>query len=277
MKKMGSTLVALTLVSTTLVAAHTASASSEFVMSGYQQLSSGLGFTEIATEFQVPPAPVTFSSSFAIWPGLQSNSHVIQPVLKYFDSCEGGDNGPCPQWIMQNEVEPGGLFGRSVAVNAGDWILAEVWLDNSNPGSSCNPFSGANCNYLVGWVDLSNSSLTDTGLSQSGKTDFMFTDAPSTAYGLILETGNSVPATYNTCSNFPAQGVLGETEMFQATFSSTGLYTPVASDLVLGIPGLTPGYTDQSLTSGGTVFTKCGFGMGVGTVSTDVGLLEMGI
>ncbi len=276
MKKMGSTLVAMTLASTTLVAAHTASAN-EFVMSGYQQLSGGLGFTEIASEFQVPPAPANFSASFAIWPGLQSNSHVIQPVLKYFDSCEGGDNGPCPSWTMQNEVEPGALFGRSLVVNPGDWILAEVWLDNSNPGSSCNPFSGANCNYLVGWVDLSNSTQTDIGLSQSGKTDFMFTDAPSIAYGLLLETGNSLPNTYNNCSDFPAQGIIGETEMFQATFSSSGLYTPVTSDLVLGIPGLTPGYTDQSLTSGGTVFSTCHFSMGVGTVSTDVGLMEMGL
>jgi hypothetical protein len=248
------------------------------VMGGYQTLPGGASFTEIVTEFQVPNAPAHFSGDFAIWPGLESNSHVIQPVLRYTDQGCGSDVS-CPHWEMQNEVEPGGLFGRALWVSAGDWILAYVYLDNNNPGN-CNILAGTNCPYIVGWEDLSNTSLSDVGLSLGGMTDFTFPDAPYIGWGLVLETGTGRSQTYNDCTDFPQNAIGAQTIMYRFTWG--GLYTAVPTNLSLGYPGVRGlfTFTNQSLTDGGHVIgtggLNCGWTLGVGVQSTNVGSIVMG-
>jgi hypothetical protein len=248
------------------------------VMGGYQILPNGELLTEIVTEFQVPNAPAHFSAPFSMWPALQSNSHIIQPVLRYTD--QGCGEVSCPHWEMQNEVEPGGLFGRNVWVNPQDWILAYVYLDQNNPGANCNIFVGSSCNYLVGWEDLTNTSLSDVGLSQAGMTDFTFPDVPYIGWGLVLETGTGVPQTYNDCTDLPQSAIGAQTAMYQVTWG--GLYTPVPTNLSLGYPGVGGSFTftNQSLTDGGHVVgtggLNCGWTCGVGIQSTNVGKIIMG-
>ncbi len=263
----------------TLVSARGALASN-FVMGGYQANAGGAVLTEIETEFQVPNAPANFSSAFALWTGLTSNSTVIQAVLSYTDE---GCESSCPHWQMQNEVENNGLFGRNIWVSPSDWILAYVYLDSNNT-SGCDILNGAGCNYIVGWVDLSNTSLSDVGLTMNGGTDFTFSDAPNVGWGLVLETGTNGSLTFNNCTDFPQNAIGAETIMY--TWSWTDLYNAVPTNLSLGFPGVpstVTTFTNQSLTDGGHVVNTntgnrndCDWTCGVSAQSTNVGEITMG-
>jgi hypothetical protein len=266
----------------TLVSARGALAA--YVMGGFQQNSGGAVLTEIVTEFQVPNAPVHYSSDFSLWTGLTSNTTVLQAVLRYTN--QGCGDVSCPHWEMQNEVESpqGAFFGHNLWVSPGDWILGFVYLDNSNPGN-CNLFTGVGCNYVVGWEDLgpNNTGVSDVGLiiNNVAGQDFTFQDAPDFGWGLTVETGTGASQTYNNCTNFPQNSIGAETVMYTWSFAS--MYNAVPTNLSLGYPGVggSFSFTNQGLTDGGHVVdagnkNDCGWTCGVGILSTDVGEITMG-
>jgi len=254
---------------TMTLGARSAWAQASWVMGATQQAPANSYFTEIVSEFQVPAAPPAFVGPVSIWPGVEGTAsngtvYVLQPVLLYFQAVPDGNAG----WYMRNEVYPNGTnYGTPVAVNVGDWILGYVYLDDNNPGSGCNGLTGVNCNYNIGWVDLSNTNLA------SVLSDFTMPGSPTYAQGLVFETQ---PYSYTSCEDFPYQtSTSAEVELF--TFTWGGLYTPLATNLELGLPTIQPKqFSYQSVGSSNNAYSTCSWSVGVGTYSTDVGYVGMG-
>jgi hypothetical protein len=270
------------------------SASANWIMGAQQWAASQdvTYYSEIVSEFQVPAAPTVFENPISIWPGLEGNtdevSYVLQPVLIY-DTFAGGEGGPV-QWWMQNETDCvgacGGIPQGDVAIGQtqvfpGDWIIAIVWIDDNNLGTGCNVFTGVNCNYNIGWVDLTHTNLSNT------RYDVQVPASPNYALGLVFEAsagiGGLTPP-FTNCSNFPAQtSTAAFVELMSFTWAS-GLYTPISPNyLYLGLPTLGSPFNSafpfQPLTgppAESNAVAYCGWELGVGNQSPAVAEVTMG-
>jgi len=82
--------------------------------------------TFMSAQWIVPPAPTSTGSLVYWFPGLQSNSHIIQPVLQYGSGPEGGGN----YWVLANWwagcASCSYLVSNYVQVNPGDLIYGSM-------------------------------------------------------------------------------------------------------------------------------------------------------
>ncbi len=255
-------------------------------------------YTEIVTEFQVPAAPTTFMNPVSLWTGLegttQGGSYVLQPVLVY-EGFLGGD-GPT-NWWMQNESDCNGACGSlpqgdvangQTQVFPMDWILAAVWMDDNNYGTGCNVFTGASCNYNIGFWDLTQGSGPNFS---SVRMDAQVPTSPNYALPLVFEAPTGafgLTPNFDGCANFPAHGTstAAYTQLMTFTWSG-GLFTAISPNYVdVGLPApYVPAPYDSAFppqplqgppTAAPSAIPFCGWQFGVGLSSASVALTEMG-
>lgn len=211
-----------------------------WMMAGVQSTSASTPFTEVVALFQVPPAPTDGTSNLLntpidLYPGLMSTDGgcLFQPVLQYSMQNSVG------QWTMHNEMyctnsTPVDQQDTYQVVKVGDYVEGYVLLDSNNLGPNCNPATGSQCNFTVGWLDWNGGA--------TGTKDFMMAanEKPLTwALGLVFELPPVSSVNYTDCGDFPGGGPSASTfaEVSLSQYlSSSNRFSNVPTNFTRDVP-----------------------------------------
>jgi hypothetical protein len=148
--------------------------------------SGGGWFSREGSNWDVPETPVgTYGSSdvYFSFPGVQSASFILQPVLSYgYASTYGGQFWALASWRCNNGSDC--THSTAIDASAGDYLLGIV------QSASC---SGGNCEWTVTTEDVTTATTTTLTVSD--------TDAYSLAVGGAIETYG-----LTACNQYPANG-----------------------------------------------------------------------
>jgi hypothetical protein len=152
----------------------------------YAQLSSSNDFSQITANWTVPTPPLTPyipSQTYFTFPGIESDSFIIQPVIQFGTSGAGGGQ----YWGMASWQcgPPGGCYHSPLKIiSHGDLIHGSI-------SSGC---TGGNCLWSITTKDLTTGDTTNFSTID--------TDQYYLAFGGSVEVYN-----LNSCDAFPINGV----------------------------------------------------------------------
>jgi hypothetical protein len=175
---------------------------------------SGGWFSELTAAWKVPAQPVEGGALFFTFPGLQSDSFIIQTVAQFGNNGHfGGNYWTIASWHCHSLTNCG--FSQPVTVNAGDQLQGSITATNCANG---------NCLWTI----------TTTDLTTGAKSTLPVTDT----LGYTFAAGGATEVYgITSCNQFPVNGVFFTSELTDQTgtsvspawspYYSTGSISPV--------------------------------------------------